>query len=385
MLALERAAMAHSCVGIRVRALRALIVVVAISFAGDASASQTRHSLSGNARYQIGAGLPLPISPAPLPSGTVVAIPGATVLQTLGPDPKRMWIPPSQLTAPGNPQVVGLALLGPLAFQVHTSVSVRMPAASAQLAPGGRTGPPTVTFCPGQVVGSFNPSCMFPGHPANTINGLMRYTRTSRQFGGPAQATFGGAADTALRVGSPAPCNGNTNPNCLAVFVLGSPLPSAPLGAPFGFAGTASPPVPPGLFRVVVTAGGVISSVVSTLPGSGLANPVTSFGGPWTTGRVTVSVTGSAATQIFTLTGSDNRVNGVGSLSLVAGSVSQRSLSGPNANRGWLNLTVGPAVALTPALSNLGTLLCVAALAGVGALRVAFVRHGVGAAQTSAE
>ena len=59
---------------------------------------------------------------------------------------------------------------------------------------------------------------------------------------------------------------------------------------------------------------------------------------------VTVSVTQNlgATDEIFMLTGSDNRVQGIGNISLVAGSISARSLHGPNANRGWLNFQVVP-------------------------------------------
>jgi len=103
-----------------------------------------------------------------------------------------------------------------------------------------------------------------------------------------------------------------------------------------------------------VTAGGAILSVGAGL-GGGLANPATSYGGPWTTGVLTVSqpaALGSA--ELFVLSGSDARVNGVGSISLVSGSVSDRGVSGPNANRGWLNIQLGVAEIVTPSMSGPG-------------------------------
>jgi hypothetical protein len=60
----------------------------------------------------------------------------------------------------------------------------------------------------------------------------------------------------------------------------------------------------------------------------------------------------SPTPEIFIFSGMDSRINGVGSISLVSGAVGTRSLNGPNAHRGWLNLTLGaPAV---PAVSPPG-------------------------------
>ncbi len=59
---------------------------------------------------------------------------------------------------------------------------------------------------------------------------------------------------------------------------------------------------------------------------------------------LTVSVTANTgpSPEVFFLTGSDNRVDGIGNISLVAGGVSERTLTGPTANRGWLNFRVVP-------------------------------------------
>jgi hypothetical protein len=57
-----------------------------------------------------------------------------------------------------------------------------------------------------------------------------------------------------------------------------------------------------------------------------------------------------------TITGMDSRVNGVGTISLVSGALSDRLISGPNANRGWLRLTVpepGTAIGAVAALATL--------------------------------
>ena len=80
--------------------------------------------------------------------------------------------------------------------------------------------------------------------------------------------------------------------------------------------------------------------------------------------------------EIFTFTGSDNRVNGVGTISLVAGGVSDRGVSGPNGNRGWLNLTVGPVIfdGPIPAVSHGG----LAAVFGLLALAGGYALHRKG-------
>jgi hypothetical protein len=56
-------------------------------------------------------------------------------------------------------------------------------------------------------------------------------------------------------------------------------------------------------------------------------------------------------------------------LSLVSGGFSQRQRTGPNANRGWLNLTIGPVISHVPVMPAYG----VAALVGLTALSGAYV------------
>ncbi len=85
-----------------------------------------------------------------------------------------------------------------------------------------------------------------------------------------------------------------------------------------------------------------------------MANPAISWGGPWSTGLLIVEQPLASPPETFTLSGSDNRVNGVGSLSLVSGSVSTRGVSGPNANRGWLNLELGIKKVVVPSISDPG-------------------------------
>ena len=127
------------------------------------------------------------------------------------------------------------------------------------------------------------------------------------------------------------------------------------------------PPAPGGLRQAKLGPAGTVLAVTSPGLGAGIGNPATSFGGPWTTGMLTVNQTGAVGTpQVFILTGSDNRVNGIGTISLVAGGLSDRALTGRTANRGWLNLTIGGD---TPGLSRWSIGVLAMLLAGAGVRR----------------
>jgi len=267
-------------------------------------------------------------------------------------------------------------------FQVKTAIPIQFPQAGPALvfSAGKRTGGMTETYCAGS--GATPPfSCASPnvGFVAVGVNGLMRYTATKNQFGGPARGNAGGTADVAIRGGSAAPCAyaAGANPNCLASMALATPQPTGAQGAAFGVIVSTMGMAPPsGKLYITVTGAGAIAAATPTAAmGAGLPNPATSYGGPWTTGMLTVSVTNNVGPnpEIFMLSGSDARaVNGAGALSLVAGSVSARLLSGPNANRGWINMQIGPPsgahVPVMP-IAGLAAFGALAALTGGYALR----------------
>ena len=308
------------------------------------------HSLTGDARFQVGNGLPVPVGATPAPNGRVAAIPGATIRQhgvhVPGVSPAKIVLDPAQLSVAPVPLVVPVFTGNPVVFQVQTAIGIQFPKSKVSLMAGGRTGAPTVTFCPGDIVTNMgNPGC--PGGAGAA--GLLRYVSTSSQFGGAASSLLSGSANQAIRAGASPPCTGAA---CIVVFASVTP-PSMPgPGNAFGFATTASkPPTFPGAFTVSATAFGLITNV-GLVVGGGAAHASTQFGGPWTTGRVTVSEPAAIPPQIFIFSGADGRAagSGAGSISLVSGGLTVSNLNGRNAARGWLNLTVGPVVSHVPAM-----------------------------------
>jgi len=366
---------------LRLASLLVAFGLVAASVPADARI----HSLSGNVRFQIGNGLPIPIGFTPAPNGKVAATGAATIrLHAQGTTggtgmakiPSKIVLDPGQLTHPGGPIVLPVFNANPNVFQVQTNIPVQFPKNKIMFNAGGRTGAATVAFCPGSTVTAMgNPGCASAG--AGSINGRLIYTATAAQFGGPASASAGGSANVAVRPpgASGAPCafGGGAMPLCLVAFALATPNTMIAAGNPFGFINTTSGAAPsPGLFNATIGAGGTILAVTPPSGlGPGAANPATSFAGPWTTGQLTISVTANAGPtpEIFVITGSDGRASdGTGSISLVSGSVSARLLTGPNSNRGWLNLVVGPEIGNVPVMPLYG----VAALVGLTALSGAY-------------
>jgi len=361
---------------------RLAVTLVAIGFVAGLCASVAQaapHSLTGNSRAQIGNGLPIPITGQPAPANRILAVPGAVAHQTLGPDPKNFRLDPGQLRAGDlqNTMTPNININLPLfpsnskLFQVRTQIAISGPGAlvgpQPSLSAGGRTGASAVQFCAGSTVPpAGNPACLTP-MGGSGINGSIRFTASANQFGGPGQSNLGGNADIALRVGG-------TPPGAVtAIFAFATPAGTGAAGGPFGFSNmtagaTPGPASGIGVFNATA-AGNLVTTIVAGL-GSGIANPATSYGVPWTDGILTLSVTANVGPpEIFVISGSDMRVSGVGTLSLVSGSVSARALSGPNANRSWANYTVGPVIQPTPAMSSHG----LAAVFGLLALAGGYV------------
>jgi len=307
------------------------------------------HPVYTYARFQIGNGLPIPIVFLPAPRGGVV-IPAvtfpfptspATVSQTGASDPLTLKIPAGVLKAVGPPVLnIPVFLANPKVFQVATDFGLSLPAATFMK--GGRVGPAAATWCPGSAVptAGYNPSC---ASGSGAPPGLLRYSKTTNQFGGAVggKAIFAGKANVAFAAAFVAGCA--PVGACLVAFNNAYGASPGAIGNTWGKIGLSAPaPVMPGVFPAKVTGMGAVTKLYTSLgAGTGPTNKATSFAGPWTTGKLTVSQPKAlGGKEIFVRTGSDMRVSGVGGISLISGSVSLRTLSGPNANRGWLTMNV---------------------------------------------
>ncbi len=374
--------------------VRLACVLVVMGWAASGSAAVQKYSLSGNGGYWIGGGMPIPTTTGAPPNNAMQATANATVQMTTtatgASNPHQMTICPWKLRKPFPPGgAVGQWGNNPNLFMVSTQLSLKFPASPAVgvnvpnadgnvvFRKSGRTGPPIYTWCPN---GNTGGACT-PAQTSKGVAGLLTYKRTLHQFGGPGQGEIHGKATVWARVGSPPPCKhtalAGANPGCIAVKGYASPAPLVGVGAPFGYFYSTSPPqAAPNIYIVnaPVPTGTIATKVpVGTTP---FINAAKGFGGPWTTGQVTVVQTAATPSEIFTLTGSDGRApSGGGNISLVAGGLSNRLASGPNANRGWLFLNVGAAVVPVPSISRLGIASLGLVLLGIGAAGLALVRH----------
>jgi len=434
----------------------ALAFMFANSAAAQCTASTCPLGLNTNSRGQIGNGLPLPITarqplgvPGTLPTGppgtpgtgvaTIIIDAGDRVAPKFHPtnpipnvfqqspspgtptnNPRSLMLPPGQfrvpqIAAPPNSKLakVPVFTLNPAVFQVNTSLLISNPrvgSPSPVLQAGGRTGPATLTWCPGTAVtpiatAGFNPGCLSPqvnGTGGSTLfNGLARYVATKNQFGGPGTGTttgrVAGPVCTAggCSVGGPRavgtanatvyhnvngltggviPCQGpgfaGTNVIAGCQIAVSVPVPitngvfGGPLGQqvvnPQGLTLSAIRTASVGQNGTILGIGAIVPTGGPFFNGAWPQQGVTSVGLPATTGMLTISVTGQAGPvpEIFKRSGYDGRnATGSGLLSLVGGALSNRTFSGPNANRTWITYWLpepGALVAGTSALMMLG-------------------------------
>jgi hypothetical protein len=353
--------------------LRTICVLAVLAFVGVGTAqaaARQGYSLTGNARAQIGSGLPIPITFAAPPNGKVKVTPNAIIQQTTGTDPKQITQVPSQmqLTHPGTNQTAFVFFANSAVFQVRTMLTIAGPAYTHTAKAYNRTGPAVVTWCPGRPLptAAYNPGCVNPLNPAYPTTGRLIYKRTSKQFGGLGSTNLGGSADVAIRTSNAPlpPCTLDPNlplsgtNHCTVIFALATPSSMAVVGQGFGgYGSTVGMANTMGAYYASVNAAGTIQKL-GLWVGPGAPNPAVSYGGPGTTGQVIVSArqTNDGGTEKFTITGKDTRVSGVGALNLVQAGVSTRFLTGPNANRTYINYTVPEPAAAAGAVAALAML-----------------------------
>jgi hypothetical protein len=373
--------------------------------AGAAAQTKVKYSLSGTGGFWIGGGMLVPITKGVKPNAAMVARPGATVQQTQTASPHQMTICPWQMeggAALGGGTVATWApqaLNNPKLFQISTLLTLKFPAEPGRginvpnadgnvvFKANGRTGPPTLTWCPGNP--ATNPPTCTASQTYKGVSGQMTYRKLVNQFGGPGQGQVGplvsgvqqGRATLWGKAASYAPCKhtafGGSNPGCFAAKGYATPAPLVGAGAPFGYYYKSTPATPVGnnLHVAWILTGGTIVGKVPAAVASFNNNPK-GFGGPWTTGQLTIIQPKAVPPETFTLTGSDGRApTGVGNISLVSGGLSNRAKSGPNANSGWLNLIVGPVFSPVPSLSGWSFASLGFVLLGIGAAGLALARR----------
>jgi len=373
-------------------------MAVSFFFASSASAQCTATSCplgpQSNTRGQIGNGLPLPITAKPgqtglitnandrVVPGYVLGIPGAPTTVMQGPS-GTLTFAGGSFRSPGPLVKLPVFLFNSAVFQVNTSLLISNPRLGVSsvtphtVKPGGRTGPAVVTWCPGDPSPTGTPLLGFnPGCPAgnggvgNLFNGLARYTATSNQFGGPARGrTMGqnagpvctadacnatgprapGTANATVYhnvaglAGTQLPCNG---PGCQVAVSVPVPITDGVFGGAFNNFVTNPQGLTLSAIRTAnIGANGTILGLGAVVPtggpffnGAWPQQGVTSFGLPGTTGMLTISVTApfGPVPEVFVRTGNDNRdASGNGVVNIVGGALSNRTFSGPNANRTW--------------------------------------------------
>jgi hypothetical protein len=351
-------------------------LLLALGWAGSA---QAQYALTANSagQLQIGTGLPLPVGPAGIFLGGMTAgdadnfppmliNPNPTMMTIMQTGGGKMTIPANVLdnnVAAKRPPIA-VFTTNPAVFQVRTTINYAWPFSNVVFAPGGAPGVPGTTI---EITG--------PGGTAMAPAKII-YSGSTAAFGGPGRfAISAGPFAGTFRI----PPNGagklpiatvwinfkGAFPASAAMTILiagaSNPLGYAAPGAPLADlpATTMFGPVAKGIGGAAVV--GSMGTVIFSVPVAAAvpSNMVTATEGfPWTTGFITLTQPLAGPAEIFYLEGTDNRVAGNGNIQLVSGALSTRKLSGPNANRGWLDLTLVPeptaVLGATGALALLG-------------------------------
>jgi len=387
----------HRLVSVTTCLLLAIGLGIGLGIGWAATAHSKTYSLTGGGgQIQIGGGLPLPIQLTnPTATGTVfpvlripaktgVTINGTTAMAAQ----QKLSIPASVLSKAAAQNTLGQFAQNPNLYAVATNLKWVWPAAPAVFSTGARTGAKTTQFATGgstirysnPLASKFGGPAQFaisPGAPAGQMPAVAvtLFAIAIKGAGNPP------CVHTALTP-TPFPVTGNAA--CVAALAQALPTGLAAPGAPAGgivstpggttMATAVGGPVPgvgigafgPGPLKPGGPAGTVsFFTFTPAMTMMGFTNMASSVGYPWTTGMITLNAPGAAGGgELFMLTGKDSRTaGGAGTIQLVSGSLSQRTLTGPNANRGWVQLvlTAQPEVpALSPSMGIVAALLLLA-------------------------
>jgi hypothetical protein len=344
---------------------------ILVLLVGSTTAQAQIYSLTaGGAQAMIGNGLPLPIQIVlpPVGDGTnfppllIPPAPFAQGLTIVSNGAGDITVPPGvveriatgitkQPTFFSNPSV----------FSVETAIDYSWPAASATFSHGGSP------------VGKLNGiTSVFVGTgPGGIGGGTVIYTNANlaSSFGGAALFATGAGqgTNTGAYPGSPVTVYINafqlTPGTAMSVLIVGATAMGLQWGAttlaatittnfPVADPGWAGHPAFGGNVTLLPN-GQVQNSTLCVAPCAGIPNHVQGDKGfPWTTGTIVLSQPeANGEPELFQITGGDTRpgairsvpgANGVGpgNIQMVTGSLSDRILSGPNGNRGWVSLTL---------------------------------------------
>jgi len=375
------------------RLTAALIVTIALALGGTATAVDYFVS-GGGGQLAIGNGLPLPIQVVPpdvatTPTGTkeenawnanrfpplLVPVDGTPIITGT---PNNLVIPPGVLKKAADTVTLGVFAANDTLYAVRTNLAYSWPAAQATFSTQWRTGAATVTYSAPAAIGG---TITYKDAPTGRFGGPANF-RITGGVDGP-QSLIPGVPVTVFAVAVPGPGNppcthtalGGPNPACVAALVPANPNDLAVVGGAISSTGTTMGVAPvPGI--VVGKFGadplGTVEFVTFTPAGNpGATNNAQSVGYPWTAGQIVISAPAAAGTpEFFTLSGRDDRLpDGRGTVQLVAGGLSARSLSDPNGNRGWLSLTLLP----TDAVPTMNEWARIATMGLIVALTVGFL------------
>jgi hypothetical protein len=391
-------------------------LLLVLGLAGAAGAQQTYLLGAGSGgAIQIGGGLPLPIQltdgpdlgstpdwgasgsagptmgvgagvfpPLLIPPKAGILITGTTAM-TMG---QKLTVPAGALSHAPLRNTLGVNVQNNKLYAVATDLGFKWPAAPATLMQ--RTMTPTVA------AGTIT---FFAANTMTVWKGTfgtrkIRYKNTgvAAPFGGPGAfnvtPVIGGPgalkptlavtvyAIAKIPTGNP-PCTHTAflgpNPACAAALLAARPSGPGVIGG-VAKATVTTPGGPLVGKNVAILKAGATPKGTIILKALAATNPLVptnmalSTGAPWSTGLLDVSAPGAAGTpEHFWLSGSDMRTAmGAGTVSLVSGSVSLRTTSGPNANRGWVRLVLEPFVK-TPSVSDWGLVALGGSLLAVGA------------------
>jgi hypothetical protein len=320
----------------------------------------------GGAQTHIGNGLMIPIQAAAGPGTTGTMFPnlrigvngqpivsGTIAKPLLGPTSmgkqgyqRQLKIPIGVLGKAPAKTTVGVRFSNPTVFAVATNLGFKWPAHPAVFTQGN-VGATTIAGFGGTITYSNALGSRFGGAASGQIT-------NGDPVAGDLYPTS--AVTVFLKINATTPaCThnafGGTDPGCVAGILFAKPEAAGASGAAIGGDPGMTVATPGAAVvgkNVVVVKLGLtpLGTVVLAAKGATAVLPTNmanSQGGPNTTGQVIIANPAAlGGPETFTLSGNDLRTaGGNGTIQLVAGSVSARMASGPNANRGWVRLVLG--------------------------------------------